>query len=96
MRIILRTMDLPGKSAALYRPRKSPIGIPQSALLIVWMYVLLVILDMTESKMIVHHFGPPPDGYTPGQHWVTQIMKQVPKRNRCKSTQKGEQKFVIV
>ena len=25
MRIILRTMDLPGKSAALYRPRKSPI-----------------------------------------------------------------------
>ena len=26
MRIILRTMDLPGKSAALYRPRKSPIG----------------------------------------------------------------------
>ena len=27
MRIILRTMDLPGKSAALYRPRKSPIAI---------------------------------------------------------------------
>ena len=27
MRIILRTMDLPGKSAALYRPRKSPIDI---------------------------------------------------------------------
>ena len=26
MRIILRTMDLPGKSAALYRPRKSPIS----------------------------------------------------------------------
>ena len=27
MRIILRTMDLPGKSAALYRPRKSPIDV---------------------------------------------------------------------
>ena len=27
MRIILRTMDLPGKSAALYRPRKSPIAL---------------------------------------------------------------------
>ena len=26
MRMILRTMDLPGKSAALYRPRKSPIA----------------------------------------------------------------------
>ncbi|XP_071795614.1 uncharacterized protein [Asterias amurensis] len=38
--------------------------------------------------MIVHHFGPPPDGYTPGQHWVTQVMKQVPKRNRCQSTEK--------
>ncbi|XP_071795892.1 uncharacterized protein [Asterias amurensis] len=38
--------------------------------------------------MIVHHFGPPPDGYTPGQHWVTQVMKQVPKRNRCQSTKK--------
>ncbi|XP_071795596.1 uncharacterized protein [Asterias amurensis] len=50
-----------------------------------------VILELTESKMIVHHFGPPPDGYTPGQHWVTQVMKQVPKRNRCQSTQQGEQ-----
>ena len=30
MRIILRTMDLPGKSAALYRPRKSPILLPIS------------------------------------------------------------------
>ncbi|XP_071796301.1 uncharacterized protein [Asterias amurensis] len=38
--------------------------------------------------MIVHHFGPPPDGYTPGQHWITQVMKQVPKRNRCQSTKK--------
>ncbi|XP_071795634.1 coagulation factor VIII-like [Asterias amurensis] len=47
-----------------------------------------VILELTESKMIVHHFGPPPDGYTPGQHWVTQVMKQVPKRNRCQSTEK--------
>ena len=26
MRIILRTMALPGRSAATYRPRKSPIG----------------------------------------------------------------------
>ncbi|XP_033639071.1 microfibril-associated glycoprotein 4-like [Asterias rubens] len=47
-----------------------------------------VILELTDSKMIVHHFGPPPDGYTPGQHWVTQVMKQVPKRNRCQSTKK--------
>ena len=31
MRIILRTMDLPGKSAALYRPRKSPIGLPKTS-----------------------------------------------------------------
>ncbi|XP_071795899.1 uncharacterized protein [Asterias amurensis] len=50
--------------------------------------VLGVILELSESKMIVHHFGPPPDGYTPGQHWVTQVMKQVPKRNRCQSTKK--------
>ncbi|XP_033640221.1 coagulation factor VIII-like isoform X2 [Asterias rubens] len=46
-----------------------------------------VILELTESKMIVHHFGPPPDGYTTGQHWVTQVMKQVPKQKRCQSTQ---------
>ena len=30
MRIILRTIDLPAKSAALYRPRKSPIGYHRS------------------------------------------------------------------
>ena len=27
MRLILRTIDLSGKSAALYRPRKSPIEV---------------------------------------------------------------------
>ena len=32
MRIILRTMDLPGKYAATYRPRKSPISVLQPKL----------------------------------------------------------------
>ena len=42
MRIILRAMDLPGKSAALYRPRKSPIGRTLSF----W--------GMSERELIVH------------------------------------------
>ena len=31
LRIILRTMALPDKSAATYRPRKSPVGSPSSS-----------------------------------------------------------------
>ncbi len=62
---------------------------------ITWHCSVSVFLELTESKMIVHHFGPPPDGYIPGQHRVTQVMKQVPKRNRCHSTQQGEQKVTF-
>ena len=42
MRIILRTMDLPDKSAALYRPRKSPIVFnPTIRTAIIFHYILL-------------------------------------------------------
>ena len=40
MRIILRKMDLPGKSAALYRPRNTPIELTQSC------HVHVVFLNM--------------------------------------------------
>ena len=58
MRIILRTMDLPGKSAALYRPRKSPIGIFYHTVVILpkhcwlWLWFLVLLFDCWSKRTI--------------------------------------------
>ena len=61
MRIILRTMDLPGKSAALHRPRKSPIGTSFTSLApaseIIHPQYPLSTLVLNYSKVVRSNYG---------------------------------------
>ena len=60
------------------------------AFLITWQSPILKV-NLAESKMVVRHFGPPPD-MGPGPHgkydWVINVMQEIP--NRCRNAQTGK------